>query len=278
MNQNATAALIELREHYQSLFAQSDPSSAHAKVQLAHVEALLLEALLPTPELPTHNVTLIADQPAQPKAMAPHQESAPAAIATPSQPPRKSSKPGKAIAPSDPVPVASAEPMQPEAVQSDANIAVKFKPATKSQGKAPKSKAAIAQAPPTQPRSRDMVLALPAEYEGLRKIDAVALILESNPGNPIHTDTIIEKLYGHLPEDVHKAEKIRMSNVMARGIKNKLWKRAIAPGCYLVNLAEPQSVPAEAPAKASKPRASQSENAKKRSDKAPALRKSKKEG
>ncbi|MGB8698753.1 MAG: hypothetical protein WCD18_04990 [Thermosynechococcaceae cyanobacterium] len=264
MKHNATAALIELREHYQSLLAQCDQSSAYAKAQLKHVEALLLEALLPAPELPTHNATLIVDQPSPPKAIAPHPESAAAPDAA-----------------SAPTPVAAAKPTPTEAIQRDTGIPVNPNPVTNSKGKAPASKPAIAKTPSTQTKGRDTVLALPTEYEGLRKIDAVALILENNPGNPIHIDTIIDKLYGTLPKDVHKAEKVRMSNVMARGIKDKLWKKAIAPGCYIATVGEPEPATAKAspkaPAKASRPRSSQSGNARKRPAKVPASLKAKKE-
>jgi hypothetical protein len=75
-------------------------------------------------------------------------------------------------------------------------------------------------------RGREQVLSLPAEYAGLSKIDTVAKVLEENKGKVMHMDDIIEQLYGKLSGDDLKAEKVRMKDVMTRGVKRKLWRKA----------------------------------------------------
>jgi hypothetical protein len=88
----------------------------------------------------------------------------------------------------------------------------------------PKNKAIASIKPAT--RGRTQVLSLPAQYSGLSKIDAVAKVLEKNPGSVMHMDEIIEHLYGKLTDNELKAEKVRMKDVMTRGVQRKLWQKA----------------------------------------------------
>ncbi|MGA7955310.1 MAG: hypothetical protein WCA07_17500 [Gloeobacterales cyanobacterium] len=53
---NPTVVLLELRQHYQSILAQSESQAVQAKAHLAHVEALLLDGLLQ--ELPAPETTI----------------------------------------------------------------------------------------------------------------------------------------------------------------------------------------------------------------------------
>jgi hypothetical protein len=87
-----------------------------------------------------------------------------------------------------------------------------------------KNKAIASVKPAT--RGRTQVLSLPVQYSGLSKIDAVAKVLEENPGFIMHMDEIIEHLYGKLTDTELKAEKVRMKDVMTRGIQRKLWQKA----------------------------------------------------
>jgi hypothetical protein len=75
-------------------------------------------------------------------------------------------------------------------------------------------------------RGRTQVLSLPAQYLGLSKIDAVAKVLEENSGSVMHMDEIIEHLYGKLTDNELKAEKVRMKDVMTRGVQRQLWQKA----------------------------------------------------
>jgi hypothetical protein len=80
--------------------------------------------------------------------------------------------------------------------------------------------------PQTASRGRTQVLSLPARYAGLSKIETVAKVLQENNGTTMHMDEIIEQLYGKLSGDDLKAEKVRMKDVMTRGVQRKLWNKA----------------------------------------------------
>jgi hypothetical protein len=75
-------------------------------------------------------------------------------------------------------------------------------------------------------RGRVQVLSLPAKYEGLSKIEAVAKLLEENFGKVMHIEEIIEQMYGKLAGKERQAERVRMKDVMTRGVKRKLWSKA----------------------------------------------------
>jgi hypothetical protein len=75
-------------------------------------------------------------------------------------------------------------------------------------------------------RGRTQVLSLPKKYMGLSKIDAVAKLLEENSGTVMHIEDIIQALYGKLPRAEHQAERVRMKDVMTRGMKRNLWRKA----------------------------------------------------
>jgi hypothetical protein len=75
-------------------------------------------------------------------------------------------------------------------------------------------------------RGRTQVLSLPSQYAGLSKIETVAKVLEDNNGKVMHMEEIIEQLYGKLSGDDLKAEKVRMKDVMTRGVQRKLWNKA----------------------------------------------------
>jgi hypothetical protein len=78
----------------------------------------------------------------------------------------------------------------------------------------------------TASRGRTQVLSLPAQYAGLSKIQAVSKVIEENAGVVMHMDEIIERLYGKLTKDDLKAEKVRMKDVMTRGVQRQLWSKA----------------------------------------------------
>lgn len=93
-------------------------------------------------------------------------------------------------------------------------------------------------------RGRDQVLPLPAEYEGLSKIDAVAAILSEHPGTIVHINDLIQRLYGTLTGEGLKAEKVRMKDVMTRGIRRSLWTRAVGvPSSYVIQGDNPAEKP-----------------------------------
>jgi hypothetical protein len=103
-------------------------------------------------------------------------------------------------------------------------------PLVKGKGKASIKQKSSATAPenlvksPT--RGRAQILVLPPQYEGLSKIEAVSKVLQENLGNVMHIDTIIAKLYGVLSPKAITAERVRMKDVMKRGVERKLWQKA----------------------------------------------------
>jgi hypothetical protein len=101
------------------------------------------------------------------------------------------------------------------------------KPGRKSNASAKAESGGDSSAPTkTASRGRTQVLSLPAQYAGLSKIETVAKVLEENKGKTMHMDEIIEHLYGKLSGEDLKAEKVRMKDVMTRGVQRQLWRKA----------------------------------------------------
>ena len=92
-------------------------------------------------------------------------------------------------------------------------------------GRPKTEKAAVIQ-PKQASRGREQVLSLPAEFEGLSKIESVSKVLSERPGTATHIEDIIKRFYGELSKDELKAEKDRMKDVMTRGVKRGLWSKA----------------------------------------------------
>jgi hypothetical protein len=74
-----------------------------------------------------------------------------------------------------------------------------------------------------------MILALQPAFEGLSKIDAVAKVMQDRVGTVLKTDEIIYALYGELTEVELKAERIRMRDVLKRGVQGKRWAKLRDP-------------------------------------------------
>jgi hypothetical protein len=122
-----------------------------------------------------------------------------------------------------------------------------------------KSKAMASSTPTKSPsRGRAQILALPTEYEGLSKIDAVSKVLQETPGQVVHIDAIIAKLYGTLSPEALAAERVRMKDVIKRGIERKLWQKApgIPSSIVLVEASANSAGPVEPKPTARKPRGS----------------------
>jgi hypothetical protein len=117
-------------------------------------------------------------------------------------------------------------------------------PSTARAGRKSKTAATEAATPKkSSSRGREQVLSLPAEYAGLSKIDTVAKVLDENKGKVMHMDDIIEQLYGKLSGDDLKAEKVRMKDVMTRGVKRKLWRKAEGVPSSIIGGSQSQSSP-----------------------------------
>jgi hypothetical protein len=124
--------------------------------------------------------------------------------------------------------------------------------ATANPGK--KSKTEAATPKKSSSRGREQVLSLPAEYAGLSKIDTVAKVLDENKGKVMHMDEIIEQLYGKLSGEDLKAEKVRMKDVMTRGVKRNLWRKAEGvPSSIIVGTQSPAVSKAASSASSKRP-------------------------
>jgi hypothetical protein len=72
-----------------------------------------------------------------------------------------------------------------------------------------------------------------SDFDGLSKLHAVLKVMNENTG-VINVDDIIERLFGQLSLADYKAEKGRMKDVMNRGVKGGLWRKAPAPLSFIV--------------------------------------------
>jgi hypothetical protein len=138
-------------------------------------------------------------------------------------------------------------PEKPAASPKSVKPKRQLKASTSTRAKQASVKAPAKAAVKVASRGRAQVLSLPPQYTGLSKIEAVAKVLEENPGQVMHMENIIERLYGTLPETALTAEKVRMKDVMKRGIERKLWRKAPGVPSSII-LGEATATPAAKPA------------------------------
>ena len=82
-------------------------------------------------------------------------------------------------------------------------------------------------------KRRNSLNVLPA-FEGLSKLDAIAKVLAQHPGEVLHQDTIIQRLYGELSLEDLRKERVRMDTSLRNGVKNNRWKKAPIPASYVL--------------------------------------------
>jgi hypothetical protein len=98
-------------------------------------------------------------------------------------------------------------------------------------------------------------LPLLPEYAGMKKLDAIGMVLEKNRGEVLHHDTIIQMLYGDLSLADLKDERVRIKTALLTGVKNKRWQKSSIPSSYLLKSGSAASKP-KSPIKTVKPRSS----------------------
>jgi hypothetical protein len=81
------------------------------------------------------------------------------------------------------------------------------------------------------PNSRVSLPFLPT-FKGMKKLDAIAQVLEDASDEVLHHDEIIQALYGTLSLEDLKAERLRMKTAMYQGVKQNLWQKAPSPSSY----------------------------------------------
>jgi hypothetical protein len=122
------------------------------------------------------------------------------------------------------------------AVAAKASSSAAKVPAAKSKTAAPKQPEIISLQSKTQ--GTKIILPMHSDFDGLSKLHAVLKVMNENTGKVINVDDIIERLFGQLSLADYKAEKGRMKDVMNRGVKGGLWRKAPAPLSFIVGKPE----------------------------------------
>lgn len=198
-----TATLIDglaaLRDRYISMLSDAEHQAEHAKVQLVHLNALLVDQMF-SPGLAPANLGTAEFQ------------SAPSSAALP-----------PAVVADIPVFIAPAPAVSAPASPRGKKAAAPKAPVTKGR-KAPGQM--------SKSSTRDTVLPLLPPYGGLTKIQAVQRVMEEHSGQEIHLDEVIRILHGELDKITLRQERGRMRNLMWRGADRKLWDKIRGKDSY----------------------------------------------
>jgi hypothetical protein len=202
--QTSLDLLISLKSQYEFALTETSSKAVYLREQLAHVNALLLNQLLP---------------PSQLKPLTAKFEAA-STLALSAQIETVKEKP--VLTPSTVT----------ESISSPDTVAV---------SKPPAQKRASAKGASTKGTSKEEKVAskrnslplLPA-YQGLLKLDAIAKVLEAERNREVSIDTVVQTLYGNLSAAEHKAERLRMKTALFQGVKKGLWQKSTTPSHYLI--------------------------------------------
>jgi hypothetical protein len=199
--QTSLDLLITLKSQYEYALTEANAKAVYLREQLAHVNALLINQLIPS-----------SGQPVQ-------------THVTDSAPTLALSAQVETFSSDFPTQLSSLEVAEPILVTSDAPVS---KPRTQ--------KRAASKASPKSAKlsgKRNSLPLLPA-YQGLRKLDAIAQVLKAEAGQEVTIDSVVQRLYGDLSAAAHKAERLRMKTAMFQGVKKGFWQKATTPSSYLV--------------------------------------------
>jgi hypothetical protein len=196
---HSTSNLIELRQHYQTIVVQSEYQASQAKAQLAHIDALLVNGLLQTQALPPLKTATAPSEPAFPTIAIRSQAEAPA------------HRPAFERAEAVEEVFAQAQPSSP--------------------------RAAVPETEPVAQGNRMPRPLLPA-YRGLKRLEAIAQVLQSTPSQAMTIDRLIPALFGTLSAAEHKAERLKLKTLLYQGEKLGLWHKGTAPSSYIGGLSE----------------------------------------
>jgi hypothetical protein len=235
---NPNTALIQLRHYYQNIVTQSEQQASQARAQLAHVDALLVNGLLQDQESPALQTTN-----APPQAFALPEPASP-------PPPLPLSAQVEALEDS----FAPRALTAAELAEDVEDFLARAKPASSR-----KTKAASAQQKATKatrkesPQGKRSPRPLLPAYAGLKRLEAIAQVFESTPGQEVTIDTLAQDLFGNLSAVDHKAERKRLNTLLYQGEKRGLWQKGSTPSSYLIGVPETtnnaQSSPKKATAK-----------------------------
>jgi hypothetical protein len=211
--------LIALRDHYQVLVEQHEHKVIHARQQLTHINALLVDQFLPASGSAALSIAALQQEPS----FLPAISGATAALSSLSAPDAPT---GVASDDTDDDDEDESELMATTAAQSSPDLK-RFGPQTK--------------------------LPLLKPYAHLSKIGAVKQVLQENQGNVLQADSIIKTLYGDLSIEDLRDERIRIRATLNLGVRQGLWTRLKGRGGrYTLEPQKAQSATAKTKTKAEK--------------------------
>jgi hypothetical protein len=195
--QSLTDSLIALKTQYERSLAEASTNASHLREQLSHVNALLLNQLLPSNRVVPQLTQSTADVPVVEAAIFQSSAQSLAALAA-------------AEAPASAIPNHKASTREPK-------VATEPTPASGKRS--------------TRPM-------LPA-YRGLTRLEAIAQLLQTTPGQDVTTDRVSEGLFGKLSAADHKAERKSLNTQMYKGQTLKLWRKGTVRGTFLASASAP---------------------------------------
>jgi hypothetical protein len=185
-----TDSLIALKSQYEQALTNTDTKAILLREQLSHVNALLLNQLVPTKaHIKSAEPALIleeADAQVERLALASAVIEAPASD-TPKASTRK--------------PKATAEPALASGKRSTRQL-------------------------------------LPA-YRGLKRLEAIAQLLQATPGQDLTAAQVSEGLFGELSAVDHKSERKSLNTQLYRGQSLNLWQKGTVPGTFTIGAPTP---------------------------------------
>jgi hypothetical protein len=207
--------LIALRDHYQSLLADYASKSTHAREQLSHINALLVDQLVASPTQATAPLSAVIQEP-----------SATLALTGATETPHES--PATALS-EFPAGVSAASNGKKPRKQTTRRLTTRKKASSDQGNKEPEITSLALEPKPIQPTAQrkgnrpETKLPLLPAYAGLSKIEAIAKVIQDNAGKVVHIDQLINSLVGELSGADLIAERGRMRNTLNRGAKNGQW-------------------------------------------------------
>jgi hypothetical protein len=198
--QTSLDLLITLKSQYEYALTEANTKAVYLREQLAHVNALLINQLIPSS----------GAQPLQ-------------ASVSDLSPTLALSAQVETFSSDFSPQLSSPEVSEPISAPSNAPTA---KPRTQKRAKATPKTAKTAS-------KRNSLTLLPA-YQGLQKLDAIAQVLSAKAGQEVTIDSVVQTLYGNLSAAEHKAERLRMKTAMFQGVKKGFWQKATTPSSYLI--------------------------------------------
>jgi hypothetical protein len=212
---NSTPNLIGLRRHYETIIAQSQYQAAQAKEQLLHIDALLMNGILQAQELPVLETTI-----------------------------------APTLKPVSPIPALSAQAEASEIrteLEPDEDVEDFLERAKPSSSR----KASLPIEPVAQGNRIPRPL-LPA-YQGLKRLEAIAQVLQSAPDLEMTTDRLISALFGTLSPAEHKAERLKLKTLLYQGKKLGRWQKGTTLSSYRSSVPHPTEKLQSAPVAIAKP-------------------------